>query len=138
VVSSGASHLRTGVHNKSLEYVWPVVSGRYRPYPRSMWKRLEGPKPWPGWDDEGRSNGATWAPDSILGKRVWPAAVIHDFHYNSGGILPRRVADAVFRRNTKNCLEWDGVPPFFSGLLSLLYYLGVRTLGRGSYNEGDP
>lgn len=118
-----------------VNYVLPddiyiLVSGEWRTISKSVWDSLEGPKP------PGRTfinNGCTCSPDYLQGKPIWPACVIHDYHYN-GGYVSREEADAILRRNVYKVLKAFGMNRIKAKVVSLAYWFAVRKAGRFAYN----
>lgn len=109
------------------------VSGEYRELPKVIWEGLRGPKP----EDPAAfiCNGCTLSPDTIRGKRAWPACVLHDYHYNHG-FVSRKQADDFFRHNLKFCLQADGMLGFLASGFAFIYWRAVRRAGRSRYNAG--
>ena len=111
-----------------------LVNGKLRLYSREAWDSLEGPKP-ENPTTYTRSNGCTMSPDYIRGKRTWPACVIHDYQYIDTGV-DRRESDAIFRRNLKRYLRFDGMNRVSASIYAFTYWRAVRRLG-GSFYHGD-
>jgi hypothetical protein len=72
---------------------------------------LSGPKPHPGYDD----NGCTRSPDYVLftQEALWPACRYHDWHYS--GLhkmdwLTRQIADDWFEDNLYRCIRHQQKP----------------------------
>lgn len=118
-----------------------VVSDEELQVSDRLWRQLEGPKPAAGY----ASNGCTNSPDryhTITGVtyKLWPACVIHDYHYESGGNWKaRQRADAVFRRNMVKQLALQGAGRARQQSLGWLYWGRVRIWGRSHYrwDEGE-
>lgn len=117
------------------------VSGEDRGVSLALWNRLGGPKPDPSFECDGCSN----SPDSyrtITGKlfKLWPACVIHDFHYRCQATLTRdapgrREADRIFRENVKRCVAFCGGSGFDQRRLAWLYWGRVRIWGVTSFRH---
>ncbi len=108
-----------------------LVSGVYRTLPKPIWDKLLGPKP----DEDFVNNGCTMSPDMVMGKPVWPACVIHDYHYNAPFKTSRDVADRIFRENIKIVLQAYGMNFLLARLLAFFYYRAVRRAGKPFYNN---
>jgi len=101
------------------------VGGVSRAFPRASWDKLIGPKPPEGFE----SNGCTCSPDYLADRPVWPACVIHDWHYATGKVS-RWTADWRFFRNLYRLLRIGGLIFGAAFVLGLTYWWAVRTKGR--------
>lgn len=109
------------------------VKGERRVCLRERWDRLLGPKPPEGF----ATDGCSFSPDYIAHRPVWPACIVHDYHYSAGEAkVSRRHADWVFFRNLYRLLRMGGM--FFGAafVVSAIYWWAVRTKGRGAYTGG--
>lgn len=110
-----------------------VVGGVPRPCSRETWDRLIGPKPPEGYV----TDGCTMSPDYVADRPVWPACVIHDWHYS--GVVSRWRADWRFMRNIYRLLRAGDFFLPSAVAVSLTYWWAVRTRGKGAYcGGGDP
>lgn len=116
------------------------VSGKQRACPRRWWRALKGPKPDP---QLFRCDGCSNSPDTWRGLLIWPACVIHDYHYRTGVLggtwTDRKRADDIFRWNAELLLRLQGLG-FRAKMLSWLYWGRVRVWGRKAYRfwaEGE-
>lgn len=92
----------------------------------STWNRLLGPKP----PERYACDGCTGVPDSMWSFDVWPACVIHDWHYDPDGPEIRRwVSDIVFGLNCYITLRIKGAGRILSASTAWSYYKGVAFLG---------
>lgn len=123
------------------EIVSLKVAGAWRPLPASVWYQLHGPRPDPRF---GSKDGCTCSPDFWRGKPIWPACVIHDYHYQRGGCRPlgngswadRRDADSILRRNIRFLLRRQGLRRLEAGFVAWLYWGRVRIWGRDHFSFG--
>lgn len=109
-----------------------IVGGSPRVCFRETWDRLIGPKPPEGYT----TDGCTLSPDYVADRPVWPACVIHDYHYT--GVVSRWRADWIFMRNLYRLLR---VEDFFFGsavLVSVAYWWAVRARAAGAYAGRGP
>lgn len=117
------------------------VGGKTRACPRGWYRQLEGPKPDPTtFVCDGCSN----SPDTWRGLLIWPACVIHDYHYRTGVLggtwRDRALADLKFRRNVVSLLRLQGLTGWRANVLAWIYYGRVRIWGRSAYRfweEGE-
>ena len=100
---------------------------------REVWDALIGPKPPEGWE----TDGCSFSPDYIANRHVWPACVIHDFHYSGAGVSRWR-ADWIFFRNLYRLLRGGGLAFYASFAVALVYWWAVRTRAKGAYAVGRP
>jgi hypothetical protein len=110
-----------------------VVKGRKVEVSEHLWEALEGPKPDPATFCV--SDGCSKSPDtwtSILGRRfkLWPACIIHDYHYRTGVLggtwSSRFRADAIFRRNIYQLVLMEGGSHAHAAMIAWIYWQGVR------------
>ena len=106
------------------------VRGVPRSFPREHWNRLIGPKPPDGY----ATDGCSLSPDYLATRPVWPACIIHDWHYT--GVVSRWRADWRFLRNVYRLLAGVSIVPRFG--VSLMYWWGVRSRAGGAYSGGGP
>jgi len=104
------------------------VRGQPRHFLREHWDRLIGPRPPDGYV----TDGCSWSPDSFANRVIWPACVIHDWHYS--GQVSRWKADWIFLRNVYRLLAGVSIVPRFG--VSLMYWWAVRTRAKGAYSGG--
>lgn len=105
-----------------------TIAGSLRECPSAWWSRLVGPKPENLW---GGCDGCTSSPDYWMGYAVWPACVIHDWHYcDEGPDIPRILADLIFRINIWRVLRAQGCPRYRSAYVALAYWSAVAASGR--------
>jgi hypothetical protein len=113
------------------------VSGSLRVVSRRLWNYLEGPRPGVGFACDGCSN----SPDFWGEYLLWPACIIHDYHYREAvfgtGWRARSKADAVFRRNMVTVLRLQGCGFARSRRLAWIYWGRVRVWGRCAYRRGE-
>lgn len=107
------------------------------------WLQLEGPRPPEGFD----CDGCSWSPDWLkaTGYILWPACVIHDYHYREAHAAPqpratlvsawpdRARADAILYRNLLTMLRVQGANRAFAEAVAWAYWGRVRVWGAGSY-----
>ena len=109
------------------------VSGDSRAVPRKWWHQLAGPLPDPPYP----CDGCSWSPDVWAGFAVWPACVIHDYHYATGVLgttwQGRRKADLALRRNIATLVRLQGGGRLRARSLAWLYWGRVRLWGGGAY-----
>lgn len=109
------------------------VSGKRRSIARAWWEQLEGPKP----GDTFSCNGCSCSPDVWRGYAIWPACVIHDYHYGTGVLgdswRARQRADAIMRRNIQTLIRLDGGRQHTAVTLSWIYWGRVRVWGANHY-----
>ena len=115
-----------------------IVNGRKRHYPEELWENLIGEKPPPGFT----CNGCTNSPDYFRRFFIWPACIVHDFHYSGvlgGSWASRREADRIFYKNLKIELIDQEAPWALSATLPWIYWGRVRLHGAGHYpfSEGE-
>lgn len=105
----------------------------------ALWDALEGPKPYAGFINDG----CTLVRDEVRDYKLWPACVIHDWHYSPECALleddppSRREADRIFRRNTYTLLRAQGAGRHSAYFYSWKRYLGVRAAGRPFFRRGE-
>ena len=117
------------------------VSGEDRGVSVALWIRLRGPKPPYTFECDGCSN----SPESYRTWRgrvykIWPACVIHDFHYRTEGALTRdaagrKRADRIFRENVEQCVAHCGGSRIDQRRLAWLYWGRVRMWGATSFRH---
>ena len=108
-----------------------MVGGVLRSFPRESWDRLIGPKP----PETFATDGCSISPDAVYGRPVWPACIIHDWHYS--GQVSRWKADWIFQRNVYRLLRMGGLFFAYSFAVSLMYWWAVRSRGGSAYNGGE-
>ena len=107
-----------------------------------LWLQLDGPRPPAGYSCDGCSN----SPDKYISPlsrkvfKVWPACVIHDYHYREAGVLTRdaagrREADRVLRENIRLCVKFCGGNRFAQERVAWLYWGRVRMWGASSFRH---
>lgn len=117
------------------------VSGKRLYVSPILWASLSGPRPPSGFECDGCSH----SPDSyhtITGRvfKLWPACVIHDYHYRTAGVLTRdaagrREADRIFFENLRLCIAHCGGNAFDQRRLSWLYWGRVRVWGAKAFQH---
>jgi hypothetical protein len=111
-----------------------------------LWDALEGPKPDPATFTE--SDGCSKSPDiwgTIGGKRfkLWPACVIHDYHYRTGVLggtwASRARADAILRGNVRQLVLLQGGTQTQALRIGWTYWAGVRIASAFAFcfDEGE-
>jgi hypothetical protein len=118
-----------------------VVSGEVLEVSQRLWSALQGPKPPAGFE----CNGCTFSPDTLPGGlKVWPACVIHDYHYSQarplgGTWASRRRADAIFYGNVYRGARIQGRSLWRASRTAGAYWRGVRAGGaaRFPFEEGE-
>lgn len=112
------------------------VSGKPRVVSRRLWNQLEGPRPGEDFPCDGCSNSPDYWKQFIL----WPACVIHDYHYREAvfgkGWRARMKGDAIFRRNMVTILRLQGCGATEARSLAWFYWGRVRVWGRKAYRRG--
>jgi hypothetical protein len=110
-----------------------VVAGERVQCSAFLWDALEGPKPMPAGFTE--SDGCSKSPDywvTIGGKRfkLWPACLIHDWHYRSGVLggtwASRSRADQILRHNIRQLVILQGGSQTQAMRIAWTYWAGVR------------
>lgn len=110
-----------------------TVSGDPRECPAELWKKLIGEKPPEDWTG---CNGCSASPDFWRGLILWPACLIHDWHYCAEGPdVPRVLADLILRINLWRCLRWQGAPRWRAAVVAATYHAGVTIGGRRAYKR---
>lgn len=111
------------------------IAAKRRAVPRKWWAELIGPKPETSFACDGCSN----SPDDWRGYLIWPACVIHDFHYRTGILggtwRSRQTADLIFRQNVVKLLGLQGANAPTAHSLAWLYWGRVRIWGKSSYRH---
>jgi len=117
------------------------VSGDQLETTARLWLQLDGPRPPAGYSCDGCSN----SPDryiALTGRiyKLWPACVIHDYHYREKHCLTRdvagrREADRIFRENLKTCVRYCGGSKFDQRRIAWLYWGRVRMWGAGAFRH---
>lgn len=120
------------------------VSGKELFVSARLWSELEGPLPPAGFECDGCSH----SPDvyypfgGTKTFKLWPACVVHDYHYRAADVLEprdadaRAKADAILYRNLMRCIEHSGGSPFAQHRLAWLYWGRVRMWGAGAWQHG--
>lgn len=115
------------------------VGGKSRACPRRWYAALEGPRPDP---QSFSCDGCSSSPDVWRGRLIWPACVIHDYHYRTGILggtwRARAKADRKFRRNTVTLLRKQKLGAAQSRAIAWLYYGRVRIWGAKAYRYWAP
>ena len=110
------------------------VGGKSQACPRLWYLCLEGPRPDP---QSFECDGCSSSPDVWRGMLIWPACVIHDYHYRTGILggtwRSRARADAKFRRNTVTLLRKQGLGKRGAKAVAWIYYGRVRIWGAKAY-----
>lgn len=120
--------------------VWIYPEQNWRLLLKSWWDKLLGPKPnyaavkGSVYFIRSPNDGCSKSPDQWRGKIIWPACVIHDFHYRTGAVT-RRKADARFRKNIAALLRMQGMNRFSAWLISRSYFRAVSLFGSGSFHK---
>ena len=97
------------------------------------WDRLIGPKP----PEDFECDGCSLSPDYIADRAIWPACIIHDYHYRASGLgVSRWGADWIFLRNVYRLLRLGRLNFGVAIYVSLIYWWAVRTKGGGAYTGG--
>lgn len=113
------------------------VSGHLLAVSDLLWRPLLGPKPAEGFS----CDGCSWSPDKLGRRKLWPACVIHDYHYRSGLLggtwHARRLSDRRLARNLYTLLRMQGAGQTYAKLAARAYYGRVRIWGAGSYAYWD-
>jgi hypothetical protein len=114
-----------------------MVAGERRSVSRRLWDLMQGPKP----PVDFGCDGCSWSPDWWRGYKLWPACVLHDYHYRTGVLggsaEGRASADAYFRMNVKALLLKQGMGAWRAAAVSRLYWGRVRVWGAGSYRHWE-
>ncbi len=124
------------------------VSGRELFCSLSLWSALRGPKPAlpMDWESDGCSGGSpdawrTWPRRRYF--KLWPACVIHDYHYRQlviylVGAAARKYADDTIRENIKRLVRLQGGTASQARRIAWLYWGRVRIWGVDSWQHwGD-
>lgn len=108
------------------------VSGDDREISFVHWHILFGPRP----PKDFENNGCSYSPDSVRDYQIWPACVIHDWHY-SGRVedMDQRRADKTFRRNLWRSLRYQGAPWPLASWITTTRYFAVTKFGDLAFNE---
>jgi hypothetical protein len=113
------------------------VASKRRSVPRHWWTQLVGPRPETSFACDGCSN----SPDDWRRFMIWPACVIHDFHYRTGILggtwQSRQAADKIFRHNVVKLIALQGGCACTGQVLAWVYWGRVRIWGRSSYRHWD-
>ena len=116
-----------------------TVAGEQRKIPLSHWQQLAGPKPPEGF----KCDGCSCSPDFLGMLALWPAGVIHDYHYHvrlEGQVRnwhSRWLADATLRANMRVLVQLQGGSRLHAWWLPWLYWGRVRIWGGSSYRDWD-
>lgn len=104
-----------------------LSNGEWREIRADWWNALEGPKPPYGF----KNDGCTIVHDFDGDVALWPACVIHDWHYSSkcSTVTKRMAADTKFGVNTYRIQRLQDVGRIKSGFRALKRFVGVRRLG---------
>lgn len=108
------------------------VGNEVRTYPLEWWDALRGAHPDPR--DFG-CDGCSFSPDRLFGIELWPACVVHDYHYRAK-IYFRRFADTCFYYNLLLVCRQQGAPAWLARCLAWLYWGRVRIWGGAAYGGG--
>lgn len=110
------------------------VSGEIRYMDQKLWNRLAGPKPPRSFEN----NGCSYSPDRILGYAIWPACVLHDWHY-SGRVpgMDKKTADKHFRTNLWRALRYQGATWPMAAWITASRYIAVTKFGDLAFNKPD-
>lgn len=112
------------------------VANKRRACPKRWWLRLQGPKPSVDFKCDGCSN----SPDYWRRIQLWPACVIHDYHYREAvfgeDARARKLADKKFRHNMVTLIRLQGGSEARAYALAWFYWGRVRVWGRKAYRRG--
>lgn len=108
----------------------------------NLWDSLEGPRPPAGFE----CDGCSWSPDVYypLGStrtfKLWPACVIHDYHYRTADVLTRDAAgraeaDRILFENLKRCIAHSGGGRVAQNRIAWLYWGRVRMWGASAFQH---
>jgi hypothetical protein len=120
-----------------------IVKGKQVECSRHLWEAMTGPKPDPELFTE--SDGCSKSPDywkTIGGKlfKLWPACVIHDYHYRRGVLggtwSSRMLADAILRRNIRQLVLLQGGTHTQAARIAWMYWATVRVASARSFCFG--
>lgn len=129
------------------------VSGKELECSFTLWSALEGPKPAlpMDWESDGCSGGSpdvwrTWRGLRIF--KLWPACVIHDYHYREPvlqhtaaelvrAVAGRKYADNTLYRNLYALVRMQGGGKFIARRIAWLYWGRVRIWGADSWQHWD-
>jgi hypothetical protein len=124
------------------------VSGDTRQCSFTLWSALKGPKPAlpMDWESDGCSGGSpdTWRTWRGRSFKLWPACVIHDYHYRYGlevlglsGAAARKYADDTLRENITTLVKLQGGGRFRARRIAWAYWGRVRIWGANSFQHFD-
>lgn len=107
----------------------------------TLWSALLGPKPAlpMDWESDGCSGGA---PDTFGRFKLWPACVIHDYHYRYTTGLPngwqgRKQADDALYWNLHTLVKLQGGGKLRAHRIAWAYWGRVRMWGQDSWQHWD-
>lgn len=113
------------------------VAGAPRRVLAWFWLRLWGPRPPEGYE----CDGCSLSPDYFGRWKLWPACVIHDYHYREGVLggnwHGRRTADRILRVNLERLVLDQGGARWLARLVGAAYYGRVRVWGKKSYRHWE-
>lgn len=119
-----------------------LVSGKSLYVSAKLWLSLTGPRP----PRRFECDGCSWSPDVYfpLGSsktfKLWPACVIHDYHYRTESIFTRDAAgrakaDRILYENLKKCVAFSGGGRVAQHRLAWLYWGRVRIWGASAFQH---
>lgn len=80
------------------------------------------------------TNGCTASPDYLDGRALWPACVIHDYHYSPQSPVNSRLrADSILGVNIFRLLRLQGTGWFKSISVGVVYTTACQSLGKPFY-----
>lgn len=105
------------------------VAGRRMQVSVGLWSRMTGPLPPEGY----ACDGCSMSPDSWRRFKLWPACVVHDYHYREG-VVSRADADAALRQNLRELVLAQGGSRSEAERIAWIYWGRVRIWGASSYS----
>ncbi len=121
-----------------------ICAGQERAVWAEWWDQLQGPKPPEGYS----CDGCSWSPDWLraTGYMLWPACVIHDFHYREARVArilgasaswpTRAEADARLAANLNVLLRLQG-GTVLARIMPRLFWGRVRVWGASAWQGED-
>ena len=113
------------------------VAGKPRSCRNEWWDSLEGSKP----DTEFKCDGCSTSPDYWKHIHLWPACIVHDFHYREAiygdDAAARQEADRYLYANVVALVAMQGGSTTRARALGWLYWGRVRVWGRKAYRAGE-
>lgn len=116
-----------------IELTIVLVNGRWEWIRKDWWESLSGHKPPISFDNDGCTVVADISGDVLL----WPACVIHDWHYSPKckEVTNRLVADYHFLKNTYKIQRFQDVDRLRASARALKRFVGVRKLGEPHFKR---